>query len=106
MGEFLLEEDLQEGLYHRIARVLHGEFLTAGSGIAPKPSFAVMGSSGVGLAALDLAGDGRADILTSPGYLSGKLKLFDGTGKPAAGLGSIAVPAGSAIAGFAVSENK
>jgi hypothetical protein len=90
-----------------ISRASAGTAVTViASGIAPKPSFAVMGSSGVGLAALDLAGAGRADILTSPGYLSGKLRLFDGTGKPAAGLGSIAVPAGSAIAGFAVSANK
>jgi Subtilase family/FG-GAP-like repeat len=77
------------------------------SGIQPKAPFAVSGAVGVGLGALDLNGDGRFEILTSPGAAAGKFKLFDGSGNEVSGFtANISVPAGASFAGFSVLASK
>jgi hypothetical protein len=77
------------------------------SGVEPKAPFAVSGAVGVGLGALDLNGDGRFDILASPGAATGKLKLFDGSGNAVSGfVANISVPAGAGFVGFSVASAK
>jgi Subtilase family/FG-GAP-like repeat/FG-GAP repeat len=77
------------------------------SGVDPKQPFAVSGAAGVGLGALDLNGDGRFDILTSPGAVAGKLKLFDGSGNAVSGfVANISVSAGASFVGFSVAAHK
>ena len=70
------------------------------SGTKPVPPFTVSGLKGMSLSALDLTGYGRSYILASP-MSAGKVRMFDSTGAPVAGL-NITVPfaTGASVAGF------
>jgi len=71
------------------------------SGVKPALPFTVSGLKGMSLSALDLSGYGRSYILASPTSGTGKVRMFDASGKAVPGL-NITVPfsTGASVSGF------